>query len=324
MVGKGSAGGALGAMFGAGDVAGFMGLPEARLEDLRAAQVVVLGAPGCTPYPTVGFYCAGGPAAIRAGGAAYAANLAHMNFDLGAPVLPHGAQVVDAGDLKLDDRDGAANRDRLRAAVAQILAIGAVPVLIGGDDSLPIPMLQALEAAAGEGPLTILQIDAHIDWREEVGGERWGLSSTMRRASEMGHVARIIQVGQRGIGSARPGDYQAALDAGVTFVPAREVAETGIARALSLIPEGARVVICLDVDALDPAIMPAVIGRTAGGLSYWQVFELIAGVAAKARIVAFDMVEFMPDRDIDGQGALVAAQLLAGTIGILARQEAGA
>jgi agmatinase len=82
------------------------------------------------------------------------------------------------------------------------------------------------------------------------------------------------------------------------------------------------VVICLDVDALDPAIMPAVIGRTAGGLSYWQVFELIAGVAAKARIVAFDMVEFMPERDIDGQGALVAAQLLAGTIGILARQEA--
>ena len=320
MAGKGSAGGALGAMFGAGDVAGFMGRPEAALGDLGDAQVVVLGAPGCTPYPTVGFYCAGGPAAIRAGGAAYAANLAHMNFDLGAPVLPFGAKAVDAGDLDMDDRDGAANRDRLRAAVAQILAARAVPVLIGGDDSLPIPMLQALE---GHGPLTILQIDAHIDWRDEVGGETWGLSSTMRRASEMDHVARIIQVGQRGIGSARPGDYQAALDAGVSFVPAREVAETGIARALSLIPEGAQVVICLDVDALDPAIMPAVIGRTAGGLSYWQVFELIAGVAAKARIVAFDMVEFMPDRDIDGQGALVAAQLLAGTIGILARQEAG-
>jgi agmatinase len=302
-----------------------MGLPEVGLDDLGAAQVVVLGAPGCTPYPTVGFYCAGGPAAIRAGGAAYAANLAHMNFDLGAPVLPHGAKAVDAGDLAMVEADAPGNRDRLRAAVAQILAAGAVPVLIGGDDSLPIPMLQALGARAkGGGPLTILQIDAHIDWRDEVGGETWGLSSTMRRASEMDHVARIIQVGQRGIGSARPGDYQAALDAGVTFVPAREVAETGIARALSLIPEGAQVVICLDVDALDPAIMPAVIGRTAGGLSYWQVFELIAGVAAKARIVAFDMVEFMPDRDIDGQGALVAAQLLAGTIGILARQEAGA
>lgn len=314
----GTAGGALGAMFGAGKVAGFMGLSEARLDDLGGAQVVVLGAPGCTPYPAVGFYCAGGPAAIRAGAAAYAANLAHMNFDLGTQVLPHGARVVDAGDLAMNPADPAGNRDRLRAAVGQVLAAGAVPVLLGGDDSLPIPMLQALE---GQGPLTILQIDAHIDWREEVGGERWGLSSTMRRASEMGHVARIIQVGQRGIGSARPGDHQAALDWGVHFVPAREVAADGIARALSLIPSGARVVICLDVDALDPAVMPAVIGRTAGGLGYWQVFELIAGVAAKARIVAFDMVEFMPERDMDGQGALVAAQLLAGTLGILAQQE---
>ncbi|NEY88810.1 arginase family protein [Tabrizicola oligotrophica] len=317
MAGKG---GALGAMFGAGEVAGFMGLPEARLDALDGAQVVVLGAPGCTPYPTVGFYCAGGPAAIRAGAAAYAANLAHMNFDLGAPVLPYGAKALDAGDLAMDAADAPGNRDRLRAAVAQVLAAGAVPVLIGGDDSLPIPMLEAL---AGHGPLTILQIDAHIDWRDEVAGERWGLSSTMRRASEMGHVRQIIQVGSRGIGSARPGDHQAALDAGVTFVPAREVAESGIARALSLIPEGAKVVICLDVDALDPSVMPAVIGRTAGGLSYWQVFELIAGVAKKARIVAFDMVEFMPERDVDGQGALVAAQLLAGTIGILARQEMG-
>ena len=311
----------LGAMFGAADVAGFMGLPVAGLDDLAGAKVVVLGAPGCTPYPTVGFYCAGGPAAIRDGAAAYAASLGHMNFDLGRPVLPEGARVVDAGDLTMDPGTAEANRDRLRAAVVKVLAVGAVPVLIGGDDSLPIPMLQALD---GHGPLTILQIDAHIDWRDEVGGERWGLSSTMRRASEMAHVARIVQVGQRGIGSARPGDYQAALAAGVNFVPAREVAANGIARALSLIPDGARVVICLDVDALDPAEMPAVIGRTAGGLSYWQVFELIAGVAAKARIVGFDMVEFMPERDIDGQGALVAAQLLSGPIGLIARQRSAA
>jgi arginase family enzyme len=84
----------------------------------------------------------------------------------------------------------------------QVLDRGAVPFLLGGDDSLPIPMLEAFGAHRGKR-LTILQIDAHIDWRDEVGGERLGLSSTMRRASEMGHVERIIQVGQRGIGSAR-------------------------------------------------------------------------------------------------------------------------
>lgn len=308
----------LGAMFGAGRVETFMGLPACR--DLAAleAKVAILGAAGCTPYPSVGFYCAGGPAAIRAAGAAYAANLAHVDFDLGGPVLPEGVVAVDAGDIEVREGDPEGNRARLRAAVETVLERGAVPVLIGGDDSVPIPMLQALAVTGRK--VTVLQIDAHIDWRDEVQGERWGLSSTMRRASEMGHVERIVQVGQRGIGSARMTDLRDAMGWGVEFVPAGEVARAGVWRAVDLIPEGAEVVICLDVDALDPSVMPAAIGRTAGGLSYWQVMELVGAVAEKARIAAFDMVEFMPDRDIDGMGAMLAAQMLAGVTGIIARQ----
>lgn len=309
----------LGTMFGAGKVETFMGLPRCRDLSRLEAQICLLGAAGCTPYPSVGFYCAGGPAAIRAAGAAYAANLAHMNFDLGGPILTDGARAVDYGDLVQDEADPAGNRARLFGAVSQILDRGAVPILIGGDDSLPIPMIEAFGARDGRR-FTILQIDAHIDWRDEVGGVRLGLSSTMRRASEMAHVERIVQVGQRGIGSARMGDVADARDWGVDFVPAGEVARSGVWRAVDLIPAGSEVIICLDVDALDPAIMPAVIGRTAGGLSYWQVMELIGAVAEKARIVGFDMVEFMPERDIDGLGAMVAAQLLAGVIGIVARQ----
>jgi len=308
----------LGAMFGAGRVDTFMGLPACRDLSRLEARIVIMGAAGCTPYPSVGFYCAGGPAAIRAAGAAYAANLGHVDFDLGGPMLPEGVAAVDAGDIEMREEDPAGNRERLRSAVLQVLEKGAVPVLLGGDDSLPVPMLQAFGDAGRR--VTVLQIDAHIDWRDEVQGERWGLSSTMRRASEMAHVERIIQVGQRGIGSARTGDLRDALAAGVEFVPAGEVARAGVWRAVDLIPEGSDVVVCLDVDALDPSVMPAVIGRTAGGLGYWQVMELIGAVAEKGRIAGFDMVEFMPDRDIDGLGAMVAAQLLAGVVGVVARQ----
>jgi agmatinase len=308
----------LGEMFGGGGTETFMGLPKGDLHDLGAARIALIGADGCTPYASVGFYCAGGPRAIRAAGAAYAANLAHVNFDLGGPVFPDGVTAVDCGDIAVKEADAAGNRARLREAVALVLAQDAVPVLLGGDDSLPIPMLEAY--ARRQRPLTILQIDAHIDWRDEVQGERWGLSSTMRRASEMDHVVRIVQVGQRGIGSARLSDVADATDWGVGFVSGREVARDGIGRALALIPEGAEVVICLDCDALDPGIMPAVIGRTAGGLSYEQVLGLVEGVAARAKIAGFDMVEFMPGRDIDGQGAMVAAQLLAGVLGVIARQ----
>jgi len=293
----------LGEMFGSGEARTFMGLPA---WDGGAAPAVVLGAGGCTPYPSVGFYCAGGPAAIRAASAPFSPD--KHNFDVGRAF---GTRLpADAGDLAVREGDPEGNRRLIREAVGRVVAAGAVPVLLGGDDSLPIPMLQALG-----GPLTILQIDAHIDWRDDVEGERWGLSSTMRRASEMAHVGRIVQVGQRGMGSARPSDVADALAWGVRFVPASD--PDPVATALALIPEGARVAICLDCDALDPGVMPAVIGRTAGGLSYGQALALMTGVRAKARIAAFGLVELMPARDLDGLGAMVAAQLVAAVLGLL-------
>ena len=308
-------------LFGVGGVPKtFLGLPEARDWAALDADIVIFGADCATPYAQGGAYCAGGPVAMRGGAAAYAGDLSRLNFDLGGPVLPDGVRVVDAGDLATDPGDAAGNRARIGDATRAILSAGAVPVLLGGDDSVPIPMLAAF---AGQGPLSILQIDAHIDWRDEVQGERMGLSSTMRRASEMGHVERIVQVGARGIGSAGMAELEAAHDWGAHLVPAHELTAGGLQRAADLIPDGARVVICFDCDALDPSIMPAVIAPTAGGLSYGQALALIRAVAQKARVAGFDLVEFMPERDRDGEGARLAAQLLTSVLGIVARQVAG-
>jgi agmatinase len=310
-------GSTIGAMFGAAGTTTFMGLPSQALDAL-AADVVVIGVPCATPYPRVGAYCAGAPLAIRSAMANYAAALSHYDFDLGGPLMGTGAaRVVDCGDIAHEVGNAAANRSRIKATMATILDHGSVPVVIGGDDSIPIPMLAAFE---GRGKYILVQIDAHIDWRDEVGGERLGLSSTMRRASEMGHVERIIQIGQRALGSARTHDYQAAVAAGVTFVPARDVHGRGVQSILELIPSGATILISLDCDALDPAIMPAVIAPTPGGLSYFQVIDLLHGIAARARIACFDLVEFMPERDITEIGALHAGRILINAIGLIVRQ----
>lgn len=300
------------------DAETFFGLPK--IDELRRleARIVLMGAPAATPYPSVGAYCAGGPAAIRRAGSGLAGRIGSVNFDLGGPVFPGGITAVDLGDLPQVPEDAPGNRSRIFGAVSGVLDAGAVPVVLGGDDSVPIPMLEAY--GARERPVTILQIDAHIDWRDEVEGEPMGLSSTMRRASEMGHVARIIQVGQRGMGTAGPDELDAALDWGAILVPGGEVARDGVGRALDAIPEGSDVVVCLDFDAFDPAAMPAVYARTAGGLSYWQVLELFAGAAEKGRIAGVAMVELMPERDVGGQGALLAAELLCSVLGLLARQ----
>jgi agmatinase len=313
-------GSSIGDMFGAATTSTFLGLPEATVESGARAAIAILGAPTATPYPSVGAYCAGGPAAIRAGIANWAAARDHMDFDLGGPMLPEGVTAVDCGDLPFDLEDSAANRRRITAAVATLLDGGAVPVVLGGDDSVPIPLFHAFE---GRGRFTILQIDAHIDWRDEVQGIRLGLSSTMRRASEMGWIEHIIQVGARGTGSARVADYQDALKAGVEFFLAKDVAAHGIAPILASIPAGANVLVSIDVDGLDPSIMPGVIGPAPGGLLYWQAVGLLHGVASKATIAAVDIVEFMPERDVQQQGAQTAARLVANAIGLIARQKRG-
>ncbi|MBV9111192.1 MAG: arginase family protein [Hyphomicrobiales bacterium] len=307
----------IGMMYGSRDTATFLGLPSC--PDLKSldAGIAILGIGCATPYASVGAYCADAPAAIRATMARYSAMASHYDFDLEGPLLgPSHKSVVDCGDLDVDEADAAANRRNIKAAISTVLDRGAVPVVIGGDDSVPIPMFQAFE---GRGRYTILQLDAHIDFRDEVDGEHLGLSSTMRRASELPFIESIIAVGQRNVGSARPADYEEALARGVKFISGREIQAKGIGRALDFILPGSNVLITFDCDALDPSIMPSVIGRAPGGLSYWQAIELISGVAERARIAAFDLVEFMPSRDVSGMGALTAGRILANVIGLLAR-----
>ena len=304
------------AMFGQRDVHTFLGVPDCESIDQLSAKAAILGAPVTTPYRSAGAYCKNAPGAIRKAIAPYAANIHHVDFDLGRPIFPDGiVSAVDCGDLAYDNDDFEKNRNDLRGAVGSIIARGGVPVLLGGDDSAPIPLF---EAFAGHGEFVILQVDAHIDWRDEVDGERFGLSSNMRRASEMAHISHIIQVGQRAIGSARPSDYQDALDWGVMFHSGHDVARYGVEPVLESVPAGANVIFALDIDGLDPSVVPGVIGRAPGGLSYWQTVELIQGVAKKARLCGFSLVEFMPESDVDGLGALVCARLVANALGMVA------
>lgn len=313
----------LGALFGAAEAATFLGLAACDDLDTLSAPVALIGAPCATPYAAVGAYCRNGPDALRQATGSLTANVDRHDFDHGGPVFPApDLRPVDCGNLPFDEADTAGNRARIAGAVSKVLARGAIPVLLGGDDSIPIPMIEAIGAAAGERKFTILQIDAHIDWREIHMGERLGLSSTMRRASEMPHIERIIQVGARGIGSAATSDYEDALAWGVKFVTAYDLHRAGVDAVLDLIPEGSDIIICIDADALDPALVPGVIGRAPGGLSYYQAVDLIKGAAKRGRIAAMDFVEFMPERDVDGIGALTFARLITTALGVLVRQAA--
>lgn len=312
----------LGALFGATPTSTFLGLAECTEIEAMDASSAFIGVPGATPYGSVGAYCRNAPKALRRVTAALTANIDRHNFDLGGRVFPADCRrAVDCGDLPFDETDFAANRTLISTSVAKILTAGAVPIVVGGDDSVPIPMLNALGTTGRR--YTILQIDAHIDWRKSHMDETLGLSSTMRRASEMDHIERIVQVGARGIGSAHSDDLADAMEWGAHFFTAHDVHRDGVGPILDLIPEGADIVICTDVDALDPSIVPGVIGRTPGGLLYHHLLDLYKGCAARGRIGAMDFVEYVPEADIDNLGALTTAALITAAMGLIARQDSG-
>ncbi len=306
----------MGAMFGGKVMKGLMDIPLSDPGNINNADIVVMGAPIATPYQSVGAYCADAPDSIRSA-FGWPGVLKHYDFDVGGNIFQDNTSAVDWGNLPCSETDFQLNRETICTYVKAALDANAVPVVIGGDDSTPIPVLQAYK---DHGPITVVQFDAHIDWRDEIAGERFGLSSNMRRASEMSWVEDMIQIGARGLGSARPRDYQDALDWGAKFIPMRDVQSSSLDDVVNAVPKGSKVFINLDIDAMDPAIVPAVIGPAPGGFDYWQIVNLLTGISKRATIVGFNLAELMPANDIGGRGALVAARVLTIAIALISRQ----
>ena len=166
------------------------------------------------------------PMAMRQASDRILRSLERYDFDLGGPLYDgKSIRAVDCGDVRADPADLKGHYARAEAAVRLILAAGALPIVIGGDHGIPIPVLRAMD---GEGPITLVQIDQHIDWRDHVNGVREGYSSPIRRASEMAHVGEIFQIGLRGTGSARIEEVEAAQAYGAHLITAYELHEVGM------------------------------------------------------------------------------------------------
>ena len=284
---------------------GFLGFPVETDPTRLDAEIAILGVPHGWPYPRPGAAagCALAPAAVRRRAMRLARFQDHWDFDLDGPMRLR--DCVDAGDVPGDPDDGAGNSTRITEVVTAILERGVVPICIGGDDSVPIPILRAFE---GRGPITVLQVDAHLDFRDEVQGVREGYSSPMRRASEMEHVERIVHVGLRGVGSARAVDVEDSRAAGNLLITARQLRERGVAWVLEGLAAAGSVFVSFDCDGLDPSVFPAVSAPAPGGLSYVEAADLLAGIGPRLAGAAF--TEYTPEADLNEISALTLGRLL--------------
>ncbi|HLU35509.1 MAG TPA: agmatinase [Thermomicrobiales bacterium] len=297
----------------------FAGLP--RCEDIASldAHIAIIGVPYGIPASMEASRAPSSeaPDAIRAESLRFGKYFDHHDIDLGGPILAgRDIRVVDCGDVSMRPGDNAANSATTTEAIRAIRAAGAVPFILGGDHSIPIPVMRAYDDI---GTMCVVQFDAHLDYRDEVNGVKEGLSSSIRRASELDYVGDIVQIGLRGLGSARDQDVQDAMDRRNIFITAAEMYKNGLDEVTKRLPQADNYYITFDMDVMDPSIAPGVNSPAFGGIDYWQATGLLWAVARRGRIVGLDMVEIAPRVDTRGLTSMLAARLMLNLLGAMTR-----
>ncbi|MBO0902200.1 agmatinase [Jiella sonneratiae] len=221
----------------------------------------------------------------------------------------HEVAVADIGDVPFRSRfDLSTSHQDIERTAAAIRAAGVLPLFVGGDHSISLPILRAL--GAGE-PLGMIHIDAHCDTSGPFDGCKFHHGGPFRQAVLDGVLdpERTIQIGIRGSSEYL---WEFSYESGMTVIHAEEVAELGIAaivaRARSVV--GARpFYLSFDIDSLDPAFAPGTGTPEIGGLSTREAQAILRGLAGLA-MAGGDVVEVAPQYDATTNTAHAGAQML--------------
>ena len=301
----------------------FAGLPVCtQLNDLEA-DIAIIGLHYVSPYPqripatTVKTAVETAPDAIRRQSSIFIDHLDHYDFNFNDVLLANRqVRIVDCGDVNKLVKGELQNPQDITNAIRTILSRGAIPFAIGTDEGGFIPFARAYD---DHDSLCVVHIDAHIDWRDERHGVKDGYSSVMRRVSEMPWIESMVQIGMRGIGSARKQEIDDALSFGSVFIRAREIHKKGINECIQMIPKANNYLITIDSDALDIAIAPGVLFPSPGGLTFEEITDLVQQISLKGQIAGLALFEVRPEQDVNGLTASTAAQMIVNFIGTIVR-----
>ena len=220
-------------------------------------------------------------------------------------------RVGDLGDVPINTFDLKDSVERITDFYNRVLTHDVIPLTLGGDHTLTLPVLRAI--AAKHGPVGLIHVDAHADINEHMFGEKIAHGTPFRRAVEEGLIdpQRTWQIGLRGTGYTAE-DFDWARDQGFTVVQAEELwhrsATPLIEQARAALGDGP-VYLTFDIDSLDPGFAPGTGTPEIGGLTPIQALEIIRGCRGLS-LVGADLVEVSPPYDPQGNTALLAANLL--------------
>jgi len=257
----------------------FLNIPPPYTDRDRARVVVIP-----VPFDSTTTYKAG----ARDGPASIISASPHMEFydeETDSEIYEWGIHTIDPVEPVLPPEEMVA---RVRDVAEEIIAAGKLPVTLGGDHSVSIGAIEAAHRL--NGPLNIVHFDAHTDLRDSYQGSLYSHACVMRRVWSLGTV---MQVGIRSLSKEEKDfltEQQSRPIWARDLLADRNRCVDRLLRGLKDLPT----YVTIDLDCLDPSIMPAVGTPEPGGLAWADITAFLKALARTTRIVGFDVVELSP------------------------------
>lgn len=233
-------------------------------------------------------------------------------YNMATGAAPFDAlQVADLGDVPINTYSLEKSVGIITDFYREVLGHGCVPLTLGGDHTIALPILRAV--AERHGPVALIHVDAHADVNDEMFGERIAHGTPFRRAVEEGllQTNKVWQIGLRGSGYAAD-DFDWPRRQGFTIIPAHEVWWQSLAPIMDKVRAvigDAPCYLSFDIDGIDPSFAGGTGTPEIGGLNVPQALEIIRGCRG-LNLVGADLVEVSPPYDPSGNTALLGANLL--------------
>jgi agmatinase/guanidinopropionase len=292
----------------------FMRLPATR--ELRGVDVAVMG----VPFDSGTSYRSGtrfGPRKIRE------ASLTLWGHNPTMKVTPtEMLKVVDYGDVSVIPTSIERTMTAITETASTVINTGTTLISLGGDHSIALPLLRA--HAEKYGPLSLVHVDAHLDtWEEEFEGNPYSHGTPFRYALQEGLIRKgeYVQIGIRGPVSFES-DYTEAAELGAHTITNHDVFKKGIPEILKEVHQRIKgpVYVSIDIDSADPAFAPGTGTPEVGGLTSYQLLQLVRGLHG-LNLVGFDLVEVSPPYDHADITAVLGSNIVFEYLSLLALQK---
>jgi agmatinase len=293
--------------------------------ELPRGGVAVVGAPMddfVSSRPGTRF----GPREIRRGYDAGGSPMA-WHLDAGVDIFAE-LTIVDYGDAAVVPGDGHASHTAISRAINDILAAGAVPVVLGGDHSIAYPDIAAVAKKLESGSLAVVQFDTHADTAEELWGVKQSHGSPFRHLVDDDIIPgpALVQVGLRGLWpNAEEFDWM--RKRGVRWHRMEEVFENGIDAVVDAVRDEIagfeHLFLSVDIDVLDPAFAPGTGTPEPGGMTSRELLRAVRRLTTECGLAGLEVVEVSPPYDHSGITAMAAHRVVVEALTGLALHRSG-